>query len=175
MGSAKSVNFLWYGTIASIAKVFFHITSFNFPSDFVSGSYTSDETHRASCKAKCSKCWHMGGYNICNCLLNDCNFVLGWEGPCKPDKEVLYSVVCAGCNKNFTNRQCYQRHIDQGICNLFKRCIECGCTYRVENKVDSNGIKRTVKHVCDMKVCVYKVFLLKITLKLSGAICSLVP
>ena len=50
------------------------------------------------------------------------------------------------------NRQCYQRHIEKGICNKFKKCLDCGFVFRVEEKTDSNGIRRVVKHVCNKKV-----------------------
>nr|CAD2177719.1 unnamed protein product [Meloidogyne enterolobii] len=74
--------------------------------------YTKKFAHRHKCVAKCPRC---------------CG--IGFGFPCKVIEG--YSKKCLQCANIFKNPECYKRHIEKGICNIFKRCEKCGHIYRV--------------------------------------------
>jgi hypothetical protein len=67
------------------------------------GTYDSRRTHRTSCVAKCPRCCGMKGLDF----------------PCK--NEANYLEKCTECNNIFRNRGCFQRHLTENICRLYKR------------------------------------------------------
>jgi hypothetical protein len=66
---------------------------------------------------------------------------IGWGFPCKV--EPTFERECDGCHKTFRNANCFKRHLDRNICDIFKRCQECGHFYRVKDK----------PHVCYTSRC----------------------
>lgn len=76
---------------------------------------------------------------------------IGWNSPCMPDSDG-YFRKCSGCEKWFNNKSCYDRHIEQNICSIYKRCVECGLNYKIENKKDEFGNIRPINHYCNKKV-----------------------
>ena len=91
------------------------------------GSYDRPTQHTMKCKAKCNQC---------------CGIGLGF--PCQNDPPPkLFFKECYDCHKFFNNRDCFQRHKDKSVCNLFHRCLHCGIIYRT-----NKGL-----HQCDIIVC----------------------
>uniref|UniRef100_A0A1I8BHT5 DNA-directed DNA polymerase n=1 Tax=Meloidogyne hapla TaxID=6305 RepID=A0A1I8BHT5_MELHA len=88
-------------------------------------TYHSKKEHRQTCVAKCPRCCGIGA-----------------DFPCKEIKNV--EINCLKCSNLFRNKECYKRHIEKGICQMFKRCKECGQIYRVKN---NEG------HVCFIRFC----------------------
>lgn len=86
--------------------------------------YKSKDKHTIRCRAKCMQC---------------CG--IGWGFPCKV--EPTFERECDGCHKTFRNANCFKRHLDRNICDIFKRCQECGHFYRVKDK----------PHVCYTSRC----------------------
>jgi hypothetical protein len=68
-------------------------------------TYNRKNDHRATCVAKCPRCCGMKGL----------------EFPCK--NEGNYIKECLECNNLFRNRNCYNRHLSENICQLYKRPI----------------------------------------------------
>lgn len=64
--------------------------------------YHNKISHRKSCVAKCPRC---------------CG--IGFGFPCKDSEE--FSQKCLKCSNIFRNIDCYRRHIEKGICKIFKR------------------------------------------------------
>ena len=64
-------------------------------------------------------------------------------------------MKCSGCNKNFANRDCFQKHFDDRICDLYKKCEDCGATYTTRWKRDARGTLRVVPHICNTIVSIY--------------------
>nr|CAD2193113.1 unnamed protein product [Meloidogyne enterolobii] len=77
--------------------------------------YRSIINHRQNCAAKCSRC---------------CG--IGFGFPCEEIDQ--YVQKCSQCANIFRNPECYKRHINKGICKIFRRCEICGQTYRVKKK-----------------------------------------
>jgi uncharacterized C2H2 Zn-finger protein len=44
---------------------------------------------------------------------------MGYGFPCKPKDN--YINECTECNNIFRNQRCYDRHLREGICGLYKR------------------------------------------------------
>jgi len=104
-------------------------------------TYQKKNEHRQVCAAKCPRCCGMGP-----------------DFPCKEIEN--FELKCLKCNNLLRNPTCYKRHIDKGICEIFKRfiniliknqiknrCKECGQIYRVQNKADKEG------HVWFVRFC----------------------
>nr|CAD2191442.1 unnamed protein product [Meloidogyne enterolobii] len=90
--------------------------------------YHNKISHRKSCVAKCPRC---------------CG--IGFGFPCKDSEE--FSQKCLKCSNIFRNIDCYRRHIEKGICKIFKRCEKCGHIYRT--KKDSNKTQQSESETTD--------------------------
>ncbi len=49
-------------------------------------------------------------------------------------EEMPIEGTCPGCNKEFNNEECYQRHLDNQICDNLKTCPECKINYSKEKR-----------------------------------------
>jgi len=67
-------------------------------------TYQKKNEQRQVCAAKCPRCCGMGP-----------------DFPCKEIEN--FELKCLKCNNLFRNPICYKRHIDKGICEIFKRFI----------------------------------------------------
>jgi len=65
-------------------------------------TFHSKLEHRQSCAAKCPRCCGIGA-----------------EFPCKEIEN--FEINCPECFNLFKNQDCYNRHIEKGICQTFKR------------------------------------------------------
>nr|CAD2205483.1 unnamed protein product [Meloidogyne enterolobii] len=88
-------------------------------------TYHNKNEHRQTCAAKCPRCCGMGA-----------------DFPCKEIEN--YEINCPECFNLFRNPSCFERHIEKGICQIFKRCKECGQIYRVNNNEE---------HICYVRFC----------------------
>uniref|UniRef100_A0A1I8B6M7 Uncharacterized protein n=1 Tax=Meloidogyne hapla TaxID=6305 RepID=A0A1I8B6M7_MELHA len=96
-------------------------------------TYHKKKEHRQTCLAKCPRCCGMGA-----------------DFPCKQIEG--FELYCSKCSNIFRNPICYNRHIENAICRVFKRCKECGQIYRLKNKlVDENSNKDG--HSCFIRFC----------------------
>nr|CAD2205577.1 unnamed protein product [Meloidogyne enterolobii] len=91
-------------------------------------TYQNNIKHRQICAAKCPRCCGMG--------------------PDFPCKEVdNFELKCLKCYNLFRNPLCYKRHVDKGICRIFKRCKECGQIYSVKY---NEGHHMCYVHFCSL-------------------------
>lgn len=92
--------------------------------------FSNVQEHTSKCVRKCSKCGTMGP-----------------DRPCQSDGGT--HVQCDGCNKQFDNRSCYERH-KASMCKRYKKCLDCGVLYDMQNieRFSDSG-----KHECDYKLC----------------------
>ena len=96
--------------------------------------YFNLKTHTSRCKAKCKLCC-----------------TLAWNTPCTTDG--TDPIKCAGCNKVFNNMHCYNTHLADDICSLYKKCDKCGQNYRAKRKnKDEYGNVRPIYHQCKTEV-----------------------
>nr|CAD2176394.1 unnamed protein product [Meloidogyne enterolobii] len=104
--------------------------------------YTKKIDHRKKCVAKCPRCCGMG-----------------FGFPCKVLED--FSKKCLQCLNIFKNPECYKRHIEKGICKIFKRCEECGHVYRVkkvksqesESESTDEDVEKDNGHTCFIQFC----------------------
>nr|CAD2200857.1 unnamed protein product [Meloidogyne enterolobii] len=87
--------------------------------------YQRKTEHRQNCIAKCQRCCGIGS-----------------DFPCKEIEG--FEHFCQQCSILFRNPICYTRHLEKGICQIFKRCTGCGQIYR--NKKDED-------HLCFIHFC----------------------
>ena len=92
--------------------------------------FNKKEDHMASCKALCLNCREIGP-----------------EFPCTSDG--LLDGGCIECYKTFKNIECFNRHITNGVCSKFERCVKCSVIW---NKAKNTNGKRT-GHVCEERFC----------------------
>ena len=118
-------------------------TLYDFPLLFLSllVPYSTEKSHSARCKAKCTLC----------CTLS-------WDTPCAPDGTAAQK--CGGCRKLFKNAICYQRHLDKNVCSMYKKCDDCGLCYKAIRRKDEYGNVRPFFHFCSKQVfgtsrCIY--------------------
>lgn len=64
-------------------------------------------------------------------------------GPC--EKQGDFELACEECNKYFYSYECYCRHLDQRVCELYKRCKDCGLVYNAKDKKNP--------HKCFNRIC----------------------
>lgn len=88
-------------------------------------TYDNDKEHTARCKIKCKSCCLMG------------------KGPCSPQEG--YKRTCTDCLKYFLSPECYTRHLERRVCDMYKRCKKCGKVY------DASRPDRP--HRCYMRYC----------------------
>ena len=93
--------------------------------------FDSGKKHSMSCKARCENCGVIRH---------------GRFPPCKRTRQVF---CCEGCDKVFSNRECYDSHLRKSyagntFCSQSKRCPHCEVIYSVE--VNTRGGRPG--HVC---------------------------
>ena len=85
--------------------------------------YKSKQSHRFTCKAKCTNCSEIGA-----------------DYPCKPCQGYVQS--CTDCDKTFLNPVCFATHKQNRTCNKYKRCTMCGVIH-----------SRRIQHDCESSFC----------------------
>ena len=92
--------------------------------------YSNHNAHFMRCNSGCVNCGEHGpGY------------------PCENIKSA--GRFCYNCRKTFYNSTCYTRHLENGVCNQFEKCLKCGV---ISNTRELNRRGRH-GHVCGEYHC----------------------
>ena len=89
-------------------------------------TYSHGFIHKKTCPNRCPACTRVG-----------------IKFPCKGDDKIL----CEKCNREFRNQECFDSHIDQGICGTVIHCPEC-CTDDILHPHHGG-----TRHQCGSKYC----------------------
>ena len=92
--------------------------------------FSNHKAHVMCCKAGCINCGEHGVGYPCENMVADGRF-------------------CNNCSKTFYNEDCYLRHLKNGTCNKFKKCLECGVIWNVATHKE----KGSKGHECAEKFC----------------------
>ncbi|KAH7710232.1 Protein C25F9.2 protein [Aphelenchoides avenae] len=68
--------------------------------------------------------------------------------PCSPQQG--YVRICPHCNKTFYRHECYEEHIRNKTCEMYRVCLDCGACYNTRNvrRFSAGG-----EHVCNTRLC----------------------
>ena len=95
-----------FDAILDIAK-FFRVRNYCIDCEC---SYDEAATHRMKCAARCPGCTNMG-----------------WQYPCVAQQG--YQKLCPSCNRTFQSRTCFENHLKNQCCKMYKKCEVCNKPY----------------------------------------------
>lgn len=119
----RTINLLLENNHYSVIKSLTGVFGCAYFCTYCAVPYTTNVQHK-KCPFKCNNCFS--------------------SPPCKPDDKL---IKCGDCNRNFSNTQCFQKHIASKICLKVRICTECLQPY--------SNTRKGAQHVCGQKYCFY--------------------